>query len=254
MYHNARPNSCIKELPMNVVVMCDFKFEEEMVYGKKHISTISYKTEDYDFRPYLRKCFSVSELSEIHNYGPSYQLHTKFGDDVQTWYHKTFYTYLDSPNGKPMKDMYFNLVEKVILPYLGLDQALVQKFPSFRIQLPGNIAVARAHTDHELGHPIGEVNFTYAFTKMYDTNTIYIEKMPRLEQYLPIESDANSVTCFNGNLCNHYNEINTTGKTRISMDFRILPLNYAGNATGHSLSYGKSFTDGEYYVNVKRHL
>ena len=49
-----------------------------------------------------------------------------------------------------------------------------QKFPSFRVQLPGNIAVAKPHTDHSLGHPIGEINFTYTFTDMYDTNSIFI--------------------------------------------------------------------------------
>ena len=30
-----------------------------------------------------------------------------------------------------------------ILPYLNINEALVQKFPSFRVQLPGNIAVAK---------------------------------------------------------------------------------------------------------------
>ena len=28
------------------------------------------------------------------------------------------------------------------------------------------------HTDSSLGHPIGEINFTYAFTDMFDTNNM----------------------------------------------------------------------------------
>ena len=42
-----------------------------------------------------------------------------------------------------MQEMYDMLIKEVILPYLGLKSALVQKFPLFRVQLPGNIAVAK---------------------------------------------------------------------------------------------------------------
>ncbi len=38
--------------------------------------------------------------------------------------------------------------------------------------------------------------------------------------------DKGECMSFNGNKCSHYNKINKTGKTRLSFDFRILPLNY----------------------------
>jgi len=230
-----------------------FNFSKEMVFGKKHVNNLKYDNSKYDFRVFARKCFGIDNLSEVHKNNPNYEVFKSFGPDVQTWYHETFYNYLKTnDNGKDMQKMYNNLIEEVILPYLDINEALVQKFPSFRVQLPGNIAVAKIHTDNSLGHPIGEINFTYSFTDMFDTNAIWIEKMPRMKEFIPIEQKENSITSFNANLCMHYNKLNETGKTRMSMDFRVLPLNYYDKEkvlSSHSTN--QKFVDGGYYNLIK---
>ena len=230
-----------------------FNFSKEMVFGKKHVNNLKYDNSKYDFRVFARKCFGIDNLSEVHKNNPNYEVFKSFGPDVQTWYHETFYNYLKTnDNGKDMQKMYNNLIEEVILPYLGINEALVQKFPSFRVQLPGNIAVAKIHTDNSLGHPIGEINFTYSFTDMFDTNAIWIEKMPRMKEFIPIEQKENSISSFNANLCMHYNKLNETGKTRMSMDFRVLPLNYYDKEkvlSSHSTK--QKFVDGGYYNLIK---
>lgn len=226
-------------------------FSKEMVFGKKHVNILSYDKSKYDFRDMVKKCFNIDDLSEVHKNNPEYDIFKVFGPDVQTWYHETFYKYLKT-NGKEMQEIYDKLIKEVILPYLGLKEALVQKFPSFRVQLPGNIAVAKMHTDNSLGHPVGEINFTYSFTDMFDTNTIWIEKMPRMKDFIPIEQKENSITSFNANLCMHYNKLNETGKTRMSMDFRVLPLNYYDKEkvlSSHSTK--QKFVDGGYYKLIK---
>ena len=116
----------------------------------------------------------------------------------------------------------------MVLPYLGLSEALVQRFPTFRVKLPDNVASSTKHYDSDPlhKHPTGEVNFIYALTDMYDSNSLNVEKMPRLEQYETLDLKAGECISFNGNKCTHFNEINQTGKTRLSLDFRILPLNY----------------------------
>jgi hypothetical protein len=230
-----------------------FNFSKEMVFGKKHVNNLKYDNSKYDFRDIVKKCFNIDNLSEVHKNNPNYDVFKSFGPDVQTWYHETFYNYLKTnDNGKDMQKMYDNLIEEVILPYLGINEALVQKFPSFRVQLPGNIAVAKIHTDNSLGHPIGEINFTYSFTDMFDTNAIWIEKMPRMKEFIPIEQKENSISSFNANLCMHYNKLNKTGKTRMSMDFRVLPLNYYDKEkvlSSHSTK--QKFVDGGYYNLIK---
>ena len=228
-----------------------FNFTEEMVKGKKHMGILNnYNNNRYDFRPFAIGCFKTEKLNMVHENNPTYGIFKEFGPDVQTWYHKTFYKYLKT-EGEKMQKMYDDLIKDVTLPYLGLKEALVQKFPSFRIQLPGNKAVAKMHNDNSLGHPIGEVNFTYSFTDMYDTNTIYIEEMPRSKMFVPMNMKANNNICFNGNLCMHYNEINDTGKSRMSMDYRILPLEYKPKEDVYSHSTNQKFVDGGYYKLIK---
>ena len=41
-----------------------------------------------------------------------------------------------------------------------------------------------------------------------------------------VKLDVRGDISFNGNNCDHYNEINKTGLTRMSFDFRVFPLNY----------------------------
>jgi hypothetical protein len=86
---------------------------------------------------------------------------------------------------------------------------------------------------------------------MYDTNTIYIEDMPRTKNFLPMNMKENNNICFNANLCMHYNEINETGKSRMSMDYRILPLKYTPKVDFFSHSTKQKFVDGGYYKLMK---
>ena len=64
--------------------------------------------------------------------------------------------------------------------------------------------------------------------------------------------EKNTLFCFNGNKCNHYNRINETGKTRVSWDFRILPLNYY-NKDNDMVSVTKrtKYIEGHYYTRYK---
>ena len=233
----------------------EFNFENEMIHGKKHVNIIeNYDKEKYDFRTNIAKCFkiNVEQLNTIHDLGHKYDVFQEFGPDTQTWYHETFYKYLkNEQGGLEMQKKYDNLIQEVILPYLGLKEALVQSFPSFRIQLPNNVAVAKCHNDHSLGHPYGEINFTYSITDMFNTNTIYIEKTTGKEDFIPIELHANNHISFNGNQNLHYNKLNDTGKTRMSMDYRILPMNYLPEQETSSHSTNTKFVDGGYYKYVK---
>jgi hypothetical protein len=224
-----------------------FNFAKEMSWGNKHCNILQYENASYDFRPFLKDCFNCENIDELHINNPNYKIFTEFGPDVRTWYHKTFYSYLDSEKGNKMKDLYYKLIKDVILPYLNLSEAYVQKFPSFRVHLPNNVAVAKKHTDNSLGHPIGEINFTYVFTNMFDSNSICIEKMPRMNEYVNLKLDENNIISFNGNLCMHYNNTNETNKTRVSMDFRILPVEHLPKDVSCSHSTKRKFTDGDYY-------
>ncbi len=231
-----------------------FDFARELVYGKKHMNKLSFDKDKYNLVREVTKLFDI-ELSNLHNYSD-----TKYdffgpdmiGKDTHTEYHQLFYGKLNT--GWPeLTNLYDSLVSDVILPYLDLDEALVQATPNFRVQLPDNVAVVLNHWDAEPSHrhPLGEVNFIYALTDMFETNTMWIEKTTRLCDYIPLTQKAGECTSFNGNLANHYNQVNKTGKTRVSFDFRILPLNfYNPDTLIHSVTTNKHYVEGGYYKRV----
>jgi len=192
----------------------------------------------------------LNELDTIKE--KEYDVFTEVGKDSNTEFHKKFYKRLDE--GWEIQQEYERFVKDCVLPFLNLEEAMVQRFPTFRVMLPNNVAIVVNHYDSDElhKHPTGEVNFIMGLTDMYDSNTIHVEKMPRLEEYEDVTLSAGEVICFNGNKCSHYNEINKTGKTRVSFDFRILPLNYYNNNYSKcSASTNTKYVEGGYYNRIK---
>jgi hypothetical protein len=70
---------------------------------------------------------------------------------------------------------------------------------------------------------------------------------PHILEFDDFERYKNNIVLFNANLCKHYNEVNKTGKPIMSIDFRILHLNYKPENDGFSHTSNKKFVDGEYY-------
>jgi len=108
------------------------------------------------------------------------------------------------------------------------------------------------NSDKNHQHPVGEINFTIPLTKMYDTNAIWVESFPAMCDYNPMEGENGDLFMWDGNRCAHYNKFNTTGYTRISFDFRILPNKfYDPNYSKTTATTGKKFLIGHYYSCCK---
>jgi hypothetical protein len=232
--------------------MENFDFSREMGYGKKHMCKLNYDVKKYKFVEMVTELFE-SELNNLHTLQEQeYEVFTEVGKDSNTEFHKKFYKRLDE--GWEIQNEYDKFIKNEILPFLGLSEAMVQRFPTFRVMLPNNVAIVVNHHDSDElhKHPSGEINFIMGLTKMYDTNTVNVEIMPRLNKYEKILLESGETICFNGNLCNHNNEINKTGKTRVSFDFRILPLNYyEENYNKYSASTNTKYVEGGYYKRIK---
>ena len=183
------------------------------------------------------------------------------GKDTCSKNHKKFYDKLHS--GWPeLQTVYKEFINDVISMYLdvnhvdGGDIFLYQSFPSFRIHYVGNRAITTWHEDGDKNHlhPRGEINFWLPLTKVYGENTMWVESKPGLKDYHPIETEPGYMLVFDGNQCSHGNKINTTTKTRISFDFRILPIKYYDPTYPHkTATKGWRYTIGEYYTLYDRH-
>ena len=187
-----------------------------------------YNISEYNFVSLVKEILNIDDLTQLHiECKKEYQLFKKFDKDNKVEFHDYVYGTLQSEGGNDIKQMFNQFITEVILPYLDIEEAKVQSFPTFHIHLPNNVAVALPHHDHELRPPVGEINFTIALTNynMCGSNIVCMEKMPRSEVCTE-KLEPNNCIYFNGTLCQHYNPVNTTGQTRMSMDFRVLPVDF----------------------------
>lgn len=205
----------------------------------------------------------IKNLNELHIYqleynnniidANNYKMFTDVGKDTDTIYHKIFYEYIKSDDY--FKKTYDLFIQKEVIPivkqiYPNDNQFLFQTLPSFRVQLPNNVAVTEYHYDSmpKYNHPDGEINFILPITEMFDTNTVWAESQQNKGDFKPMNMEYGDLLCWNFNKCYHGNKMNQTGLTRISMDFRVLPMSkYNENNLKTSASSKKKFIIGDYY-------
>jgi len=200
-------------------------------------------------------------MSSLYKHEDLSTLHETLGDldiftmsnNSDTEGHKAFYSKLRG--GWPeFEEIYDGFISEFVRPLFEYE-FIYQRWPTLRIHVPGNWATPDFHRDSQNGydHPFGEINFILPFTKCYDTNTVWTESEPDKGDFEPIEMEWGELVTFNGNICRHGNKINKTSITRVTYDFRILPLEHyhpeqMSKASGTT---GTKFEIGHYYKKLK---
>jgi hypothetical protein len=210
---------------------------------KKH----NFEIDSYNFKEIVCDYIGFKDLEKIHKYYNPEPL--KEGTDQATYYHKIFYSKMDS-DGKFI-NLYYNFIKKYISE-LFLEEILFQKYPTFRIHYPNNVAVFEFHKDKEYSHNPKEINFFLPITSAFETNTFWIESEEDKGDYYPVEAEYGEVVEFNGANLRHGNKINKTDFTRISFDFRILKKSdYVFDESKISKTKNIKFQIGGYYEELK---
>jgi hypothetical protein len=224
-------------------------------YKKKYNSIINLEN--------IHKLLNSNEISDdCKNYFKKIPIFGK--TDRNSVFVKDFYNYYD--NDYSFFFEYLNFIKNVIKPLFKSETILViQKTPNIRFHLPGcsNIGkretdkyedIIGLHNDSEFGHPEEEINVVLPITKMFETNSIYYEEYPNSKIDVHNYSNLNLNKCnfFLGylNKCNHYNKINKTEQTRVSLDFRIIPYSKFKKCEKSSATFNLKFEVGNYYVLI----
>jgi hypothetical protein len=200
---------------------------------------VSYDITNYNFKELLEKKLNVEDLSAINN---SYQLFER-ANDQSTDYHAIFYKWARTDE---FIDLYDDFIKAIIQPLYN-EKIVYQAIPTFRICLPNNIAVGEYHKDKKYrdeswAKQVKEFNFFLPFTDAFATNTIWVESEED-------KGDCKYGECiqWDGSNLTHGNEKNITGKTRVSVDFRVIAeSNYIPNDKG-SINTNTLFAKGGYY-------
>lgn len=218
----------------------------------KGYSTLSYDTGEFDFVKVMSDLFDIGRLNQIHSLLDRAYMETfEVGKDSSTNLHKKFYDKYRS--GWPeMVDLYERFI-KDFVSKLYSDDFLYQSFVTVRFHIPGNIAVGGFHNDMEYHHPDGEINFIIPLTDSEKTASCWVESGPGRKDFKPMKMTVGKLILFNGNKLTHGNKVNKTAKTRVSMDFRVLPIDrYNPDESEGSMTLGTKFIEGKYYKRFSR--
>ena len=207
-----------------------------------------YDEKRYQFVNFFQKLFECENLSKIHEKSEKYSFFESPGKDSDTNLHKLFYDYMRK-TPQEFLYMYVEFIRNEIAPKIEAKNKLVyQKWPTFRVHLPNNVAVGGWHTDSDYNHPSGEINFIVAITEMFESNTTIAESSPGKMDFRQLELSPGMYVKFDGNKCTHGNLPNRTGVSRVSFDFRVMRYEeYDRNHKLTSISKGNKFIIGEYY-------
>lgn len=212
------------------------------------MNKIKYDTKVYPFRELIQQHFGFFEdLSRLHEYDENHStLVVDFAGDQRTKIHKHFYKMYDE--NPEFLSLYRKLLKEVILPQYG--DMVYQTRPTFRMHYPNNIAVGEWHKDGDYRHPKTEMNYWMPFTKAFGNNTIWIESEEDKGDYQPYEVDYGEILVFKGVSLRHGNKVNDTGKSRVSVDFRIIAFSDYEESSEASNYVKLKFAIGGYYERM----
>ena len=196
---------------------------------------------------------SFLNLEDLHEIFEEHQELLQKGTDQSTIFHKAIYSSFDDPN-YCFTEFCVNY-RKLSLEVLVIlkDQTgykgewAIQRFPTIRIQFPNNLSVFEFHRDSNYSHPIGEINCFYAINNCYKSSALQVERNLGFEDYVPLNLNPGQYALLNTSIYKHGDILNKTKKTRISMDFRFIPISKLTEGRS-SLTKAKEFNTNSYFI------
>lgn len=172
---------------------------------------LAYPLRDYPFPGLVSECLDVEDLADLSADLPRRTWQT----DQQSPWHELFYEGFEF-----WRNIYRRFVRDVIAEQMT-EPFYYQAVPTFRVHLPGNVAVGEFHTDAQYHHPAGEENFWLPLTDARDTSTVWVTDDDGIAW--PVDACPGQMARFSAVSRRHGNKINETGRSRVSFDFRVLP-------------------------------
>ena len=181
-------------------------------------------------------------------------------NDRKSAFIKDYYKAIDTDVEHKFIGCYKKFIEENIKPLFPDEkQLLYQTTPNLRFSLPNSTAIGRRsdsdpspdiiglHKDSDFGHAKEEINIIIPITEMFDTNSVYYETELGSQEYENLQLKQNEFFIGYLSQLNHYNRINKTEKTRISLDFRIIPFSKYKEGSHSSVTSHKKMVIGDYF-------
>ena len=203
---------------------------------------LQYDTARLPFKEAVQKALDVDyPLEDLHKFF-SWELKNRETDQF-TPLHKQYYDNFELV----VAPLWERFVSEVIAPKMQGD-FLYQKIPTFRVQLPNNVAVGEFHKDSKYGHQEGALNLYIPFTELNKYNTIQVETKEGSNEYTPMICRYGEFFEWDGITRNHGNLVNESNITRVSIDARIVLVSVAREMPpAKSINMNTPLVEGGYY-------
>jgi hypothetical protein len=203
----------------------------------------TYDLAAFPFPTLVSRALGCDALDRLHERHPR---PTDATGDQDTPVHEMFYR--EYPQ---MRDTYERFLRDVVAARYRED-ICVQRVPTFRVHYPEATAVREFHRDSDYNHQSGIMNYWLTLTPAYGTNSIWIETQPDSGDFRPVDLVPGQVLRFNAVRLTHGNHSNDTAATRVSFDFRVLPLEEYRETGLTSVRSGRRLGLDDYYMLLTR--
>ena len=225
---------------------------------------INYDIEKYPFKKIVSEILGVDDLYNIHkaHYDDNFKRENYIkgvGGALQsTFFHKKFYE-----NSKKFCILY-RVFNKDVITKIYDEDILYQTIPTFRVQAYNSVSVIGLdhnenskelgieglHRDKDYNHSNEEENYFLPFVDTNKHNAIWAESKPDKADYSPFILKYGQVKKWNGANLMHGNVVNTSGESRVSVDFRVLPISKFDGKKRETLTQKIKFEIGGYWSKV----
>lgn len=207
-----------------------------------------------EFSNLLCKKFGVTDLEFLHKSSVFLTSESlSKGTDQATPIHKFVYREFDKDLDSPLVYSYRLLAKEWVSSLSStyhIDAWAVQRFPSLRVHFPDNISVFEFHRDSDYRHPLGELNHFLSLTSCFESAALQVEKNLGWNDFSPLNLNIGESAILNTSIFRHGDYLNEEGYTRLSIDFRAIPIHVLNSQpTLSSLTKGRSFNCSDYFID-----
>ncbi len=193
-----------------------------------------YDLNKYPFQEIIADLLETSDLSSLSpGKIPMDENNSIYKNTEATVFHQKLYQKLNSSEGEQFYELYRDFIYNEIKPMYD-SPIYYQRKPSHRIHYPQVPGQLRLHRDSDYGHNPAEINFWLPMTKTYGENSIWLAKDKDSDDMAAVEMELGEYLIFDGANVKHGAVKNTTGETRVSFDFRIIPAREFEKEFGHA--------------------
>jgi len=210
----------------------------EMMKNNSPIEIFEYDLEKYNFPKIIADFLETDadSLDELKINPENHDLESidsLYKNMERTKAYENLYGGLNSDKGKRFYETFNQFVEEVIRPTYD-ETIYYQSKPTHRILYANSEGVSRFHRDRDYGHSTYEINYFVPQTRAFGTNTVWIESEEGKGDFTPMELVPGQFARFDGPNLLHGAKLNTSGKTRISFDFRVVKNSDLSTPDGNS--------------------